>query len=257
MKSFSSSLILRVSCVAFLLAALSSVSAYSQQVIADDDALVASNEIAVSLPDSPGSTLASSSSMPSEVNASSEAMEAPLPPGTTVAPKYHNVIKANETGAPLGFGDKLALAFVSRVSLGSFAGTLLGAGYEQVDNSRPHYGTDRGAFGERLGASELTGTSRAVFSYAGVCRSVPSRPALLRDGRWAQLCASDGLRCKPRRRGGWAGSACDGELVEPCGKRKLFCTCQCVLSAAGPGLRQVCEQLCIVAGDTGRRVCAG
>jgi len=43
--------------------------------------------------------------------------------------------------------------------------SLLGAGEDQLFNSRPHYGSDSGAFGERLGAAELKQATESFFSY--------------------------------------------------------------------------------------------
>jgi hypothetical protein len=108
------------------------------------------------LPDSPGSLL-----LPASLPASGDSNV----PGSDPVSKFHRIIQPGKTALPLSAGDKIALSFHDRFSYTSFAGTLFSAGLEQVQNGRPHYGTDKGAFGERLGASELTGTSRAVFSY--------------------------------------------------------------------------------------------
>jgi hypothetical protein len=47
----------------------------------------------------------------------------------------------------------------------SFGANFVSAGFSQVDNSRPHYGTDKGGFGERLGAAKLKQVGENFFSY--------------------------------------------------------------------------------------------
>lgn len=46
----------------------------------------------------------------------------------------------------------------------TFAGIFISAGYSHLTNGQPNYGTDRGAFGERLGAGFLRSTSQSIFS---------------------------------------------------------------------------------------------
>jgi hypothetical protein len=48
----------------------------------------------------------------------------------------------------------------------NFGGMLASAGYEQLRNGQPNYGTDRGAFGERLGAAAIRETTQGVFTDA-------------------------------------------------------------------------------------------
>jgi hypothetical protein len=79
-------------------------------------------------------------------------------------PFLHRTVPAGEGLQPLTAGQKFELSFRSRFSAGAFAGALFGAGWSQLNNSRPHYGSDRGAFGERLGAAELKQTSESFFS---------------------------------------------------------------------------------------------
>lgn len=90
---------------------------------------------------------------------------------TETAPKFHRTIQPNQTAQDLTAGDKLVLSLRTRASATSLAGTFLSAGFDHLRNGRPHYGSDKGAFGERLGASALTSTSRAVFTY-GIYASI-------------------------------------------------------------------------------------
>ncbi len=43
-------------------------------------------------------------------------------------------------------------------------GWLASAGYEQMTNGSPNFGTDAGAFGQRLGLGAIHGISNGVFS---------------------------------------------------------------------------------------------
>lgn len=79
-------------------------------------------------------------------------------------PYLHRTVPAGMGLQPLTAGEKFELSLRSRFSAGAFAGALFGAGWSHLNNSRPHYGTDRGAFGERLGAAELKQTSESFFS---------------------------------------------------------------------------------------------
>lgn len=66
---------------------------------------------------------------------------------------------------PLTSQQKFEMAFRSRISFGAIGSSVIGAGERQLFNSRPHFGTDSGAFGERLGAAELNQVTEAFFSY--------------------------------------------------------------------------------------------
>ena len=79
--------------------------------------------------------------------------------------KYHRVIQPDEPVGPLTSADKLKLSVMSRLTLSDVGSTLFSAGWSHVRDSAPHYGTDSGAFGERLGALALKQTTQSIFSY--------------------------------------------------------------------------------------------
>ncbi|HWG17213.1 MAG TPA: hypothetical protein VN678_05090 [Acidobacteriaceae bacterium] len=79
-------------------------------------------------------------------------------------PYLHRNVPPGEGLQPLTAGQKFELSIRSRFSAGAFAGALFGAGWSHLNNSRPHYGSDRGAFGERLGAAELKQASESFFT---------------------------------------------------------------------------------------------
>jgi hypothetical protein len=60
-------------------------------------------------------------------------------------------------------------------------GWLASAGYEQVTNTTPNYGTDRGAFGQRLGASAIRAISEDVLADSVLA------PAFHEDPRYYRL----------------------------------------------------------------------
>jgi hypothetical protein len=100
------------------------------------------------------------------------------PPGSSSGnkPFLHRVVAPGLGPQDLTVPEKFEMSFRSRVSFGAFGSSLFGAGERQLFNSRPHYGTDSGAFGERLGAAELKQFSESFFSYglyASLFRSDP------------------------------------------------------------------------------------
>ena len=91
-------------------------------------------------------------------------------------PFLHRVVNPGLGPQDLTMPEKFEMSFRSRLSFGAFGSSLFGAGERQLFNSRPHYGTDSGAFGERLGAAELKQVSESFFSYgvyASLFRSDP------------------------------------------------------------------------------------
>ena len=69
-----------------------------------------------------------------------------------------------EIAAPMTVSDKVKGGLKNSVSLFSMTGWLASAGYEQLTNGSPNYGTDAGAFGQRLGIGAIHGISNGVFS---------------------------------------------------------------------------------------------
>lgn len=61
--------------------------------------------------------------------------------------------------------DKLKLSIMSRLTASDIVATVFSAGWSQIRDSSPHYGTDSGAFGERLGALALKQTTQSIFNY--------------------------------------------------------------------------------------------
>ncbi len=104
------------------------------------------------------------------------------------ARKLHLVIQPGEFGVPLSRAEKLELSIRSRFTLSDAASTLFSAGWSQVRDSKPHFGTDSGAFGERLGALALKQTTQSIFSYgiyAGAFHDDPRYYVMGRESHFA------------------------------------------------------------------------
>ena len=86
--------------------------------------------------------------------------------GGNVAPKYAMYIESDETAQPITAHDKAIIGLHNLYSPLSFAAMIASAGYEQVLNGSPNYGTDRGAFGERLGAAGIRESTQDLFATA-------------------------------------------------------------------------------------------
>lgn len=87
-------------------------------------------------------------------------------PGTAVYPRQlATKIPPGVVMQPLSVRDKFEMSVARQLTLGTFAGTVVSSGINHLADNRPHYGTDRAGFGERLGASALRSTSQSIFNY--------------------------------------------------------------------------------------------
>jgi hypothetical protein len=113
------------------------------------------------LPDDPGQRLVSSSQ-----DQAPAAQGQVAPEQGRVAPIHAKYILAGVTAKPLGARDKIVIGLKDSYSVMNFGGMLAAAGYAQLRNGQPNYGTDRGAFGERLGAAGIRDTAEGVLTDA-------------------------------------------------------------------------------------------
>jgi hypothetical protein len=81
-----------------------------------------------------------------------------------VAPKYAAVIPAGWTAQPLTAGNKVVVGLHDAVDPFSLIGIVLSAGYSDVVNGQPNYGTNGKAIGKRLGAVAARDTSETIFT---------------------------------------------------------------------------------------------
>jgi len=113
------------------------------------------------IPDSPGFLFSSSSSSADPDSASFDPGHKPI---FKHAPHLRLTVYQGEVAAPMTVSDKVKGGLKNSVSLFSMAGWLASAGYEQLTNGSPNFGTDAGAFGQRLGVGAIHGISNGVFS---------------------------------------------------------------------------------------------
>ena len=130
------------------------------------------------LPDSPGALLtASTSSAASSSSLDTTATSPADPDGAAAgqnqtagasspkrAPHLQMTIQPGEIASPMTVNEKIVGGLKDSVSPFSAIGWITAAGWEQIWNDSPNYGTDAGAFGQRLGAATLRGISEGVFS---------------------------------------------------------------------------------------------
>jgi len=74
------------------------------------------------------------------------------------------IILPEEVAHPLTPHDKVLLGFKESATIFSILGWSTAAGYSHLVNGTPNYGTDKAAFGERLGATALRNVSENIFS---------------------------------------------------------------------------------------------
>jgi hypothetical protein len=98
-----------------------------------------------------------------------------------MASHTQKLIEPDQDAPALTSGDKARLGLRNAFSPAAALGWFVVAGYEQVTNGSPNYGTDRGAFGRRLGDAAILDVSEDILS-----DSVMS-PILREDPRYYRL----------------------------------------------------------------------
>lgn len=78
--------------------------------------------------------------------------------------KWAGVVDPGENAPPLSTRDKMLFWLHEEARPVSLAPAFLSAGWGQLTDGDPKYGTDSGAFGERLGAAALREASARLFS---------------------------------------------------------------------------------------------
>jgi len=86
------------------------------------------------------------------------------PGGYRVAPIHRKYILPDMRAQRITAGDKVIIGLQGTYSAMNFGGMLVASGYGQLLNGQPNYGTDRGAFGQRLGAAGIRDTMQGVFT---------------------------------------------------------------------------------------------
>jgi hypothetical protein len=124
-----------------------------------------SSEAMLALPDAP-SAVSSSATGDVEPAPDSSFLDSILkrsaPPA--MASRTTKDIAPGQQAPRLSLGDKILLGFRSSVTPFSLTGWVFSAGYSQLVNGSPNYGTNAEAFAQRLGAAAARNESEGVFS---------------------------------------------------------------------------------------------
>lgn len=134
------------------------------------------------LPDSPGSLISSSmdptdpSVTPGDPQTTPPTSPPPPNPRTRYSPHFAMTVAPNEIAQPMTVRHKVVGGLGDSVSLFAATGWIVSAGWGQLTDRTPNYGTDKGAFGQRLGATALRNSSQVIFRdcfFAPVFREDP------------------------------------------------------------------------------------
>jgi hypothetical protein len=147
--------------------------------------LTAAN-LSLQLPDSPGSLFSASADTADTTADPTPNLDDPqaIPRNSAPPPNARTrhsaylamTIAPNEIAEPMSIHHKVVGGLKNSVSLFSMTGWVASAGWTQLTNGSPNYGTDKGAFGQRLGAAAIRNISEGVFSrslFAPVFREDP------------------------------------------------------------------------------------
>jgi hypothetical protein len=104
------------------------------------------------------------------------------PTAVAVATRTQKFIQAGQTAPALSGRETVLLGVKDSFSLLTIAGWFTSAGYDQWLNSSPNYGTDRGAFGERLGAAAICNSSEDLLSESVMAPLLHEDPRYYRMG---------------------------------------------------------------------------
>ena len=143
-------------------------------------------EASLDLPDAPGEVRANSSAytpVSAESQASSSGLSSTVATGPDATPTDH-CIQPGQHAPSLMAHDKAVMGLEGAFSWFAAIGWVSAAGYEQLTNTSPNYGTDRGAFGQRLGASAIRAISEDVLADSVLA------PAFHEDPRYYRLGSS-------------------------------------------------------------------
>jgi hypothetical protein len=111
-------------------------------------------------------------------------------PSEPEVPRTQKVIQPGESAPALDARDKALLGVKNSFSAFAASGWVAAAGYEQLVNGSPNFGTDRGAFGERLGAAVLRDSSEGILSDSAMA------PLFREDPRYYRLGPTRKLRVR-------------------------------------------------------------
>jgi hypothetical protein len=143
---------------------------------------------APALPDSPGflAERASSSLDPEPGSAAPPGAQVLAPVGKPLKKVLSHrtiTVEPGVTAPPLSVHDKVVLGLGQSFTVFSVVGWAASAGYSQLVNGSPNFGTDSGAFGMRLGATALRATSQNIMGNAFFAPLLHEDPRYYRLGK--------------------------------------------------------------------------
>ena len=176
--------------LALSLAVAASTPAFAQPAPQPEAALLAT---IAALPDAPGEAFrAPDRNRVEEVaDNSSSSVDSPFdsPPTAQSAPhraaasRWDTVIAPGQQAPALSSKDKFLMGARDSVSPSSMMGWFLSAGWSHLLDTSPNYGTDKGAFGQRLGAAAIRNISEDMLSTSVMASAFHEDPRYYKMGR--------------------------------------------------------------------------
>lgn len=134
----------------------------AQATISGKDSPTTPRLVAVhDLPDAPGESSSNSNPNLDEPRTGARFARFHAAP---IAPLYNKYIEPGQKAQPLASADKVLFGFHQLMSPYLLLTVATAAGYEQAANSSPNYGTNFGAYGQRVGAAAIRDASQTIFS---------------------------------------------------------------------------------------------
>ena len=121
----------------------------------------------LALPNAPDVATGGASSSVDVISANTRVLSASAVTSTAsivfVSPTQKH-IQPGQIAPTLSASDKVLLGVKNAFTPFEASGWFVSSGYSQLMNGSPNYGTDRGAFGQRLGAAAVRDSSESIFS---------------------------------------------------------------------------------------------
>jgi hypothetical protein len=149
-------------------------------------AQTASQTAMLDLPDAPSAVRSAALSEASSSSSTEFSLDAPSARQThtgRTASRWDTIILPGEQAPSLTAKDKFVMGARSSVTPFSMVGWVASAGWSHLTNGYPNYGTDRGAFGQRLGAAAIRDVSEDLFSTSIMANVLHEDPRYYKMGR--------------------------------------------------------------------------
>lgn len=153
----------------------------AQPAIHSAEFLLAESAVPV-LPDSPGFVRTAALKASAESASMIEAADGVPAVITNVAKKSTRTIQPGQQAQPLTSREKFIFSIRNQTRPMSPVNWIVSAGLSHLRDGRPHYGTDSGAFGERLGAAALKQSTQSVLVFGVFASAFHEDPRYYRLG---------------------------------------------------------------------------